>query len=123
MPINNPSASGGLSVYTSPPQIIANAATFNLVHGLGKQPVFIEIYLRCVVAANGYAVGDEVIVFNVGTDIGGVPRGIALVPNTTNIYVRLPATDTEQFTVLHKTTGVLNAVSPVNWRLYIKAGA
>lgn len=120
-----PSANGGTGVSTAIPFTVkaessdvtipaaGTAATFT--HGLGQLPEFFKVYLKCVVAADGYAVGD-LIDFLHDTN-GNAP--ISVSADSTTISVNR----TNSITVANKTSGASVSISGTNYRFIFKAYA
>lgn len=115
----------GFSAYfESAEQTITSAGALTIAHGLGREPIFIQTFLVCKTAEDGYTAGQKVIVNpSLSADGGGASGlGTAIVPDATNINVRYGDTATV-FQHLHFTTGVLVTLTNANWRLVIRAWA
>ena len=120
-----PAANGGTGVSTAIPFTVkaessdvtipaaGTAATFT--HGLGQLPEFFKVYLKCVVAADGYAVGD-LIDFLHDTN-GNTP--ISVSADSTTISVNRAGS----ITVANKISGVNVSINTTNYRFIFKAYA
>jgi hypothetical protein len=82
------SAAGlGISkAYPGTPRLLAYATQFTWTHGLGGVPKFVIYQAQCVVAENGYAVGDTVpLATNGGSN--GTNRAASLSADSTTIKI------------------------------------
>lgn len=97
---------------------------YTLPHGFGVAPTLFRTSLICKVAEGGYAIGDvvEVQPFCDLTDTTSFTRGMSLVSDATNIYVRMVA-NAAIWTLVNKGTGALFATTSANWRLIVRAWA
>jgi hypothetical protein len=68
----------GLFVSGNPGPIVS-------AHGLGRQPAFALAFVQCVVAENGYAVGQRVLMSQAGE--GQNASGVTVATDTTNVTV------------------------------------
>lgn len=106
--------------YTSPNQTISQAGSLTLAHGLGEMPKKIEVRLKCTTAELGYSIGDEVVwMLN---HSGGTARGVAVIPDATNLAIRF-GNNANPFILLNKTTGSEANVTNANWAAIFKAWA
>ncbi len=107
--------------YWSAAQTITSAGSLTLPHGFDTAPKLVQCYLKCVTAEAGYSIDDQVIINPAGNDpAGAANRGVALVIDTTDIYVRF-GSDGVVFSVMHKTTGVATSLTNANWSLFVRA--
>lgn len=110
-------------VFTSAPQVITSAGNLTLAHGLGVTPRLVAAYLQCAVAANGYAVGQRILVNpHMNTDNAG-SRGQALIVDATNVYVSFASASTNTYAVINWGTGNLEPALNTSWRLVVVAYA
>jgi type 1 fimbria pilin len=107
--------------YQSPEQTITSAGALTLAHGLGVEPVLIQVVLICKTAEQGYNVGDKLFA-NPGRE-AGYNQGIAVVPDTTNLNIRFGQTGTNVFTGLNKTTGASVNFTNTKWNVIFRAWA
>lgn len=115
-------AVGGISAaftksYSSGPQTITLSGALTLAHSLGSAPKMIRAFLTCVVASNGYSVGDVIETY-LGSTSGNF--GVGINSDGTNIYVRFSSAG---FTVINKSSGTGENITPANYRFSIGAFA
>lgn len=112
-------ASAVPNTFTSSDITLTGASSGTVTHGLGARPKKVWAVYKCVNAANGYAVGDEIMAYPVfggsaAVDFGGVNFYTS---GTTNIAYRIASTVT-----IYSTAGAaVSIVGSANWRLVIKA--
>jgi hypothetical protein len=109
--------------YESPEQTITSAGALTLAHGLGVEPVLIQVVLICKTAESGYNVGDKLFVNPNLTRSGTANQGAVVVPDTTNLNIRFGAYAGYAFTCLDKNTGVAASVSNTKWKVVFRAWA
>lgn len=110
-----------MRTFTSAQQAITAAGSLTIAHGLGVSPTNLAAILHNTTAEFGYSIGDEVFV-NVGMHDFANSRGLSVVRDSTNLNVRFGST-ASSLTVLHKTTGVGNAITNANWTIIFLAFA
>ncbi|MER9178932.1 hypothetical protein [Mesorhizobium sp. M0767] len=107
--------------FESAQQTITAVGALTIAHGLGVQPKLISVVLQCTTAELGFSINDEVFV-NPGISGDANPRGgVAIVPDATNLNVRFAPS--QVFNLIHKTTGVITAITPASWRFVVRAWA
>lgn len=105
--------------FQSAEQAITNAGALTIAHGLSATPKLMQAVLVCKSAEFGYSVNDEVLINPHG--FGDLTaRGVAVVPDTTNLNVRYGANG---LGILNKTTGTSNTPTNASWRLVLRAWA
>jgi len=109
------------SAYESAQQTITSGGGFTLAHGLGTTPKFVLVVLQCVTAELGYSIGDEVFYNSGVTDAGG-NKGTSIVPDVTNLIVRI-GSDVAPIGVIRKDTGGYASVTKANWKIVVRAWA
>ena len=106
-------------MYTTPELIIAPATEVTLMHGLSSRPWFFVVTLNCVVAEDDYEVGDEVALYS-GSEWQTVPTGCnVFTRNATHLTVRTGSYSAVFLTL--NASGTSTDITPVNWRLVIRA--
>lgn len=109
---------GALSeYYESPGQTITTGGGLTLAHGLTGRPVLIFAELECTTAEFGYSIGDRLAI--ISFDDSG-DRGVAIVPDATNIVLRYAAVATV-FEHINKGTGAGELLTNANWDLVVRA--
>lgn len=94
----------------------AASATVTQAHGLSGRPQIHDVYLECITADAGYAVGDKVLMPT--GSIGGGATSFIVYSDATNVYLNTVAGSTP--TVPHKTTHTNTAINVANWKLIVK---
>ena len=112
---------GGVS-FTSTPQAIVAGGLIALAHLLGGEPKGIMLSLVCLVADNGFAIGDIIAVDYTAYNIGPGSTGIALRYDATNIYIRY-STAAAIFPYLTKVGAPNIILTNASWNLIVKAVA
>jgi len=107
---------GEYSFTTSEISIVAAAASTD-AHGLGGLPDRIRTILRCKTADLGYAVGDEVEVAYASYN-GYESNNTQVFSTATNLKSIQGST---RWWVAHATSGVVNLITPANWKMVLKA--
>lgn len=101
---------------SAPISFVAAQNSTALAHGLGVKPKRVELYLQCVSAQLGHAVGDEVRLGGISSNNGAE----AWIIDATNLgYV----VGSAGIGVLNGTTGTFTTVTAANWRIIIRAWA
>jgi len=108
--------------FQSSQQTLAQAGQLTLAHGFGIEPWQVDLHVECVVATNGYEVGDKVKVAQAGADLASA-YGVSITWDATNIYIRF-GNIAGVFLITHKTTGAItNLTTLANWRAVVRAQA
>lgn len=101
--------------YESPEFAFAGGSLITVAHGLGHKPENFEVFLRCITAEYGYAVGDEVKPESMS--ISGTTYGLTLFADNTNVYVKVGATG---IPIIRKNNAIAAVVTNTNWRMVLK---
>jgi hypothetical protein len=118
------SANGKLQKsYDSGQQAITAGGQLVLAHGLGVKPPLFILTLQCVVAELGYSVGDEVGVNQSITDAGSQPKGWSIVPDATNVTIRMGSAVNNVYLMQKGAGGTTGVITNANWRLIMRAWA
>lgn len=116
------SAIGFTAYVQTADQTITSAGSLTIAHGLGRTPVLLAGFLRCITGELNYTAGDIVPVsFNLGTP-ATTSVGLTIVPDATNLNLRY-ANNAAVFNLIDKTTGNSNAITPANWKFFARAWA
>lgn len=107
--------------FVSTQQTYAAATLITLPHSLGASPKLVSVDAVCVIAENGYAIGD-VVALAAAIDATGVANvyGLTVRKDSTNIYVR-PGAAGVALAAQPAGTGFIT--TPANWRLVVRAWA
>ena len=105
--------------FESSQQTLTPAGLLTIAHGLGVEPVGVELVLYCAVAQGGYSVGDRVLVTNNSSN-GGNMRSPSVTINSTNVVVRY-ASGAPLWQLTNKSTGGQLDITSSSWRLIVKA--
>lgn len=100
--------------FESAQQSITTAGALTLAHGLGTTPKLYIAVLQCTTAEFGYSIGNETPIADNNN------RSLSLVPDGTNITVRIGSSGLE---VTNKTTGSNDLITNASWRLVVRAWA
>jgi hypothetical protein len=100
-------------------QAITSAGALTLAHGLGRTPILVQAWLKCLTAELGYSVNDLVPMLPMGS---GANTGCSVVPDATNLNVRY-GSSAVIFQVTHKTTGATSNIVPANWAFFLRVWA
>lgn len=112
---------GAQKIYTSPDTAYANGTLVSFAHGLGVVPTDFSVDFVCVTAEAGYSVGDVVrpytqdVAANNGTVYGFYNWRTATTIGIFPIGGGIP--------MMNRTNNQLNAMSPANWRMRVRATA
>ena len=109
--------------FISAEQTITVGGLLTIPHGLGVAPSDLRCFIRCKTAGQGYSVGDELQVAMDLDDWAALARGIAVVPDATNITIRYGNGSSPTFTILDKSSGIVTGAPNANWRLVVRAWA
>lgn len=109
------------NTFESAEQTITIAGSFTIAHGLSSQPKNYKAFFVCKTAQFGYSVGDEALVRDSDANSNGPGWGLAMIPDSTNIFVRYGSF---RLAILNKSDGThefINATNAANWRVIIRA--
>lgn len=109
-------------LFESSGQTITSGGGLTLAHGLSSKPKLYFACIVCLTAELGYSIGDEVAI-NPGTQDVGSNRGISIVPDATNMNIRMGSSPGSAFAIMAKNTGGWSPVTNANWNLVIRAWA
>ena len=105
---------GFTKVFISADQNVPTVSgTTTIAHNLGSVPFWGFIYLRCITAELGYAIGDRVNVTGVYS-----ASTLTLAFDATNVYI---VNNGVSVPIQHRTTGANTNVTPANWKLVAEA--
>ena len=108
----------GVRHYDSGQQTITAGGSLTLPHGLGVQPLLMELYLHCTTAEGNYSINDEVVALNchqlAGGDASG-GRGVTTNPDATNLNIRFGSAS-GNFVINNKTSGAQLIATNANWK-------
>lgn len=109
--------------YVSAEQVITSAGQLTLPHGLGSVPKVATVELVCVVAEQGYSIGD-VVQLHSGEQSSATQdaSGMSLRKSATTITVRFGSAGTALL-ITNATTGAGVGAVNANWRLVVRAWA
>ena len=94
--------------YASFEYTLISADAFTFTHGFAQKPRVAEVFIKCVTAELGYAVGDEVEI--------SVSNLLSVAANNTQVKVAMVALPV----VVNYTTQLAVAVTAAKWNLVIK---
>lgn len=115
-------STGALTEFVSADQTITTGAVGSAAHGLGAQPNFIALYLKCTTAEYGYAIGDLVPVFSGCGSTTGANGVTAWMDDTANIEWQYGNVATVFYMHRRSATAGNNInFTNANWRFVIKA--
>ena len=115
----------GEITYVSPVWPLATVAAYSQPHTLRQKPYRIELFLRCLTAEGGYAVGDE-IPYSPEAAHGqaSISNFVGFAADAANIYFNRP-TWNGVLTLANKSANSYFSLTPANWgfvaRAYVKA--
>jgi len=87
-------------------------------HGLGAIPKHWEVKLRCTTAADGYAVGDEIVLPALFTNASSLQFNPTISANATNITV---SSSPNGWVIAPKAGGAVALITTSNYRLIARA--
>ena len=110
--------------FESAPQVVTSSGTLTIAHGLGVEPLSVEIALLYVTSQNNYAVGDIVTYPAHLSIVPGLTevRGVQITPDKTNLFCTY-GQDGTVFTLLNKTNANFQTVTNANIRMIVRASA
>jgi hypothetical protein len=92
-----------------------------LAHGLGGKAHHITLFLRCLTAEAGYAVGEELPINNaVNTAGGNSNQGVSVINGASGFTVKFGSA-TSVFLINNASTGATQSLTNANWELVIRA--
>lgn len=108
---------------------IAAGPILNVAHGLGAEPTIVTGYFVCIVANNGYAVGELLnaacINSVIGQDVNALAYGAGSFNGTYNPNVYATFSSQTSFSFVNKTTGadvtLSDAQMATNWKVRVCA--
>lgn len=106
--------------YESAQQTITAGGALTLAHGLGAAPKLIQMVAQCIVAEQGYVVGDEVFINPSTGAVGNFGQGLSVVPDATNLNIRF-GSDASPLVLINKTTGAMTGTTKTSWKLVARA--
>ena len=104
--------------YTSNELSMTHSGQIIVNHMLGEEPAHVSLYLKCVVADFGYAVGDVLRIAG-ATDPNGSNESLSVVVTTTQFIIRVG--DNGPQYIGRKDNGAGGVATTASWRLIIKA--
>ncbi len=111
----------GFSAYfQTADQTITSAGSLTIAHGLGRNPIGFEGFLKCTTAELGYSIGDITPV-GLNSPSGGA-TGAAITSDATNVFVRYGSA-ANAFGILNKTTGAGTAITNGSWSFFVRVRA
>lgn len=117
-PLGALNAFGFSGYFQSADQTITAAGALTLPHGLGRAPILVQPFLKCVSATAGYSIGDITPVFQVPTSNSGV----SIVVDATNINIRY-GSSANVFLILDKSAGTNSAAVNASWSFFVRVWA
>lgn len=108
--------------FESAEQTITVAGLLTLAHGFGVMPKAFQLLLVCKTAEDGFAVNDELLLGPAEATMSSGSRGISLVPDATNLNIRIGST-ASPFEYQHYATGANAAITIANWKIKARAWA
>jgi hypothetical protein len=114
-----------VSVFTkdfeSTEQTITAAGSLQLTHGLGTEPIMVQILLVCQTAEYGYSIGNHVVV-PVTEDNGTQCLGCSMVVDSTYLNIKYSA-NTYCWIIVRKDNGGRGPLTNANWKAIFRAWA
>jgi hypothetical protein len=108
--------------FTSADQVITAGGSLTLAHSMGTSPLLIQAALVNQTSELGYTTGQVVFANPHLQTYNTAGRGIAVVPDSTNLNIRY-GSDTASFIIINFTTGNAAQITNANWKLRIYAWA
>lgn len=105
-----------LRKYVSAPFAIVNGARTTLDHGLGGVPDWWQVQFRCLIAENGYAVGDELDLTGYASG-SSASRSFVSIASESQIKVQIGSTGCAALTA----SGGGFVLTAANWRVVVRA--
>lgn len=114
-------AAFGFSAYfQSADQTITSGGLLTIAHGLGRTPIIFHAFLKNVTAQADCVTGDITPVQSWTNYDGTQPRGVAIIADATNIYVRYSGA-TNVFRILSRTSANDVLLTNANWSFFVRA--
>lgn len=109
--------------FESAPQVITSGGALTIPHGLNVVPRLVMCVLVNITAELGYTAGQQTFV-NAGAQFGGAGTnpGLAVVPDATNLNIRMGA-GVGAIGVSNFTTGGVAVITNANWSILFRAWA
>lgn len=108
--------------FVSSQQAITSGGILNISHGLGVVPFIVQAELVCVVAEDGYSVGQVMPINPSHGDDGSNGSGMSIVKTSTQLQIKYGALSTV-FVMVNRSTGNRAALQNGNFRLVLRAFA
>ena len=115
-------AIGFTARYNSGNQTVSSAGALSLAHGLGREPIILNLWLKCLSSEAGYTTDDKVLLQNVISTSGSDGFGVGVKADSTNITVRF-GNQGQPLIITHATTGVGTVLTNSSWALVVDAFA
>lgn len=97
---------------------VAGSTLNTFAHGLGAVPKLVLVYIKCIVASEGFAVGDNMLMGFNGCAISASNWGFSTTFDDTNIVVKMGNNGTQAFS---RADDAFFNVPAANWELYVRA--
>jgi hypothetical protein len=95
------------------------SATYTFAHGRAARPWRVDIWLECIVADQGYSIGDFVPAFGgVTATPGGDPAGFMVFADATNVKLIFA---THGYFIIHKSSFTCLAITDGSWKAHVHA--
>lgn len=104
--------------FESADQSAAPASTHTIAHGLVTRPSLVQVWLKCLTAEHGYAVGDWYGPVGAETFSDGANNGVGIAVNATNIKL---VVGSNNIAILNASTGARSVITAANWALVARA--
>ena len=112
-------AMGFSAYYISGNQAVPAAGAITLAHGLGREPVLVTVWLKCLTDQDGYVAGNKFLWLPVAT--AGGNSGFSLIADSTNLVIRIGSEATLK--TQNPTTGAAADSTRVNFAAIFEAWA
>ncbi len=119
-PLGALNAFGFSAYFQSADQTITAAGALTIAHGLGRIPVLVQGFMKCVTTEGNYSVGD-IVPIALGNTSGNL--GVAAYADATNIKVRYGSTATASIALLDATTGGAFSATNSKWSFFVRVWA
>ena len=101
--------------FTSSNQTITTGSTLSVAHGLGAKPTRVQVTIVCITTDLGYAVGDEIQIPFVVTNVAW---GAIASANDTNVQIR---TAVDGFMILKAANWAYGVMASASWNYVVRA--
>lgn len=108
--------------YNSGNQTITSGGALTLAHGLGREPVDVKYWLKCLTAEHGYSIGNKIPMADCFSNSAVDSKNLVFIADATNISIRFGAA-ANPMSSLNFTNGVGVDLTSANWALVIDAWA